>query len=54
MLSRVEKYANAEEAMLAKSNSAPSQSDKKEKKKEKEKEKRKKEEPSSNDRSGQV
>ena len=50
MLSRAEKYTNAEEAMSARRNSAPNPSDKKEK----EKEKRKREEPSSNDRSSQV
>ena len=47
MLSRAEKYANAEEAMSARSLATP-QSDKKEK------EKIKREKPSNNDRSGQV
>ena len=52
-LSHAEKYANAEEAFLARKASAPGPSDK-EKEKEREKDKRKRKEPPSNDSSAQV
>ena len=48
MLSHAEKYANIEEAFLAKKTSTPGPSEK-EKEKEREKDKRKREEPPSND-----
>ena len=53
MLSRVEKYANVEEAFLARKTSTPGPSEK-EKEKEREKDKRKREEPLGNDGSIQT